>query len=602
MPFDVKKIVDFPALPGVYLMKNRQGRVLYVGKAKNLRQRVKQYFRQGGDGRYQIPFLIPHVHDIETIVVPTEKEALLLENNLIKKYRPKYNVFLKDDKTYIALRVTTTNRWPMVQIVRYRGKPKGKALYFGPYTSAHSARETLDLIRKIFPLRQCSDQELARRTRPCILYDMKRCIAPCVGKCTREEYDHLVQRTIRFLRGQDKEVLKDLYREMQQASDSLEYEKAAHILETIRHVEKTMEQQHVDRPVGGDADVLGIYREGDEVLLAQLIFRNGKLLGMHHYNFSNIAQEDAELLTSFIMQHYGDRTELPKEIFVPARFKGSRSLEEIVKVHIVAPQRGEKRRYIEIAITNAEAAFKQAKDQATIRERTLIEMQERFRLANYPHRIECFDNSNLSGTEPVSSLVTFTDGERDKSRTRKYTIKTAAASDDYGAMYEVLMRRCKRGKDENDLPDLIIIDGGKGHLNVARRVFDELNIISVDVIGIAKEGGRHDRGMTAEQVYLPNVKDPIHLRHNSSILFLLQQIRDEAHRVAITFQRKRRSKKTLTSALDAIRGIGPQKKKALLRHFGSLKKTKEASLEDLQKTPGISKANAEAIKQHFSIA
>lgn len=605
--FPIKKIEDLPQKPGVYIMKDAQGKVLYVGKAKNLRQRVKQYFQNGneGDGRYQIPFLLPQIQAIETIIVFSEKEALLVENNLIKKHQPKYNIFLKDDKSYIALRVTTFHSWPKVELIRYRGQPKDKGIYFGPYTSAHSARETLDLIQRTFPLRQCSDQEFARRTRPCILYDMKRCIAPCVNLCSKEEYSHLVQRTIRFLQGKDREVIAEMRDEMQKASSLLEFERAAHILRTIKHIEKTVEKQHVDRPIGGDADVLGIWREGNEVVIAQLIFRGGKLLGVHHYSFSHIAQEDEELFTSFLIQHYTESADFPREILLSLPISGTGSMEEIFnersgkKVTISHPQRGDKKHWLELARENAEAYFRQSKDQEMIRERTLLEMQETFSLTNYPRRIECFDNSNLSGSEPVSSLVAFTDGEKDKNRYRKYKVKTAIGSDDYGAMYEVLTRRCKRGKEENDLPDLIIVDGGKSHLNIAKRVLGELNIITVDVIAIAKEEGRHDKGATAEKIFLPEVKEPIVLKTNSNILFFLQKIRDEAHRVAISFQRKRRTKKTLKSALEEIPGIGPKKKKALLRFFGSLKNIQEADTDTLCQAPGISQKDAEKIKQFF---
>ncbi|GAB4229068.1 MAG: excinuclease ABC subunit UvrC [Chlamydiales bacterium] len=578
-----------------------KGKILYIGKAKNLRQRVCQYFRPGGDGRAMIPFLLEQIADIQTIIVRSEKEALLVENNLIKQYRPKYNVFLKDDKSYIALRVTTQHKWPKVELIRYRGTPKGKALYFGPYTSAYSARETLDLIRKVFPLRQCSDQEFARRTRPCILYDMKRCIAPCVGKCTDEEYDILVGKTIRFLKGNDKEILKDLYQQMEEEAEELRFEKAAQILKTIRHLEATIEKQHVDKPMGIDSDVFGIYREAGELLLAQLIFRGGKLLGIHHYQFSNIAQDDEEVLTTFILQHYQGKSELPREILLPTKIDGSEPLGNLLSesagrtVSLIAPQRGDRLAHIDMAKQNAESAFKQARDKEALRERTLVEMQEKLHLTNYPQTIECFDNSNLGGTEPVASAVSYLNGEKNTKNYRRYMIKTAKGGDDYGAMYEVLTRRIRRGKEENDLPDLIILDGGKGHLNVGLRVLKENNVITTEMISIAKEQSRHDKGVTQEMVFLPEVKDPILLNKYSSVLFFLQQIRDEAHRFAITYQKKRRSKKIRASALDAIPGIGPKKKQILLKHFGSLKKVKEASLDELASIKGISTKDADLI-------
>lgn len=600
MSFDRDALNTFPTKPGVYLMKGADGSILYIGKAKNVRQRVRQYFLQRGDGRVMVPFLIARVSKIDTIVVTSEKEALLLENNLIKQHRPHYNALLKDDKTYIGLKINHKHRWPMVSLVRYKGIPKPDGMYFGPYTSADAARQTLDFIQRSFPLRQCSDQELARRTRPCILYDMKRCIAPCVNRCTKEEYDELVQRTIKFLKGQDREVLKELYTEMDRAAEALEFEKAGILLKTIQHIEKTLEGQKVDRPLGLDADALGIFRQADEVMLTQLIFRGGKLTGSRNYDFKNIWEDDVELFETFMLQHYEKLEERPREILLPILPDDAEDLADILsagkrRVQIVAPQRGEKKAFVDMAIANAEATFKKEKDARTIREKILLEMQERFHLSRYPRRIECFDNSNIAGTLVVSSLVAFLDGVKDSGRYRKYKIRRMTGSDDYAAMKEALERRYKRAKEEEDLPDLLIVDGGKGHLNMALKVLKDLEIVSLDVISLAKDEGRHDKGMTVEQVFLPNIKDPIILKRNSPVLFLLQQIRDEAHRTAISFHRKLHIKKNIASAVDAIAGIGPVKRKKLLTHFGSLKKLLEATEEDLKNLPGLSKTNIKAI-------
>jgi excinuclease ABC subunit C len=603
MPFDTKKLDQFPLLPGVYLMRSSKGQVLYVGKAKNLRQRIKQYFLPGRDGRVMVPFLVAKVEDVEVIVVSSEKEALLLENNLIKQHHPPYNALLKDDKTYIALKVTTKEKWPRVLLVRYKGRPKADGLYFGPYTSATAARETLDLLNRIFPLRQCSNEEFARRSRPCILYQMHRCLGPCAGMCTEEEYALHVARTIKFLKGQDREVVKELYTEMEQASQNLEFEKAGRILKTIRQIEATLEVQHVDRPLGGDFDAIGLFREGEDLVLTQLLFRSGKLVGTEHHEFDQIAQEDEELLSSFLLQHY-ERDDVfaegfPKEILLPIRIPQEETIAEILssrkteKVRILYPQKGEKRALIEMAYSNAKAAFKQRKDSAAILEKTLLDMQERFHLTRYPSRIECFDNSSHAGSEPVSSLVAFTEGLKDSKRYRTYKLKAVPEEgSDYASMNEVLTRRYKRAKEENDLPDLIIVDGGKGHLNIALKVLSALDISSVDVIGLAKEEGRHDRGMTSEQIFLPNVKDPILLKQTSPILHLLQRIRDEAHRVAISFHRKRRGKRILRSSLDEIPGIGKARRASLLRYFGSVKKMEEATLEEIEKVPGFPKSLA----------
>lgn len=582
-------------------MKGSSGHVLYVGKAKSLRQRLKQYFLTGGDGRAMIPSLVSKIDSIDLIIVSSEKEALLLESNLIKQYKPHYNALFKDDKSYIAITLTHRHSWPMLQLARNRGKPESDSLTFGPYTSAAAARTTFDLLNRLFPLRQCSDQEFLRRTRPCILYDMKRCCAPCVGKVSKEEYEGYVQRTIKFLRGQNRAVLNELYIEMQKASEALEFEKAASILTNIRQIEKTLEGQYVDRLSGTDTDALSVFRQADEVILCQLIFRQGKLTASKNYSFSHSAQDEIELLESFIVQHYESQQLIPEEIILPIVLSNADVIAEILteikqsKVLLTTPQRGNKKTLLEMAYTNAQEAFRREKDLNALRERTLMEMQEKFHLANYPYRIECFDNSNLAGTEPVSSLIAFSGGQKDSARYRIFKIKSNTGSDDYAAMREVLERRCKRGKEENNLPDLIIVDGGKGHLNLAIALLAELNIVTVDVISIAKEESRHDKGSTQEQIFLPNVKDPLLLKSSSPILFLLQQIRDEAHRVAITFQRKRRSKKIIKSVLDDLKGIGPVKKKLLLNYFGSLKKLKEASKEDLEALKGLSKANIEVI-------
>jgi excinuclease ABC subunit C len=605
MSFDPKKINLFPTQPGVYLMKGGEGEVLYVGKAKNLRQRVKQYFIAGRDGRLMVPYLVAKIEHIDTIVVTSEKEALLLENNLIKQHKPRYNALLKDDKSYIALKISYEDRWPAVKLVRYRGTPEPDGLYFGPYTSAQAARQTLDLLNRLFPLRQCSDREFARRVRPCLLYQMKRCAGPCGQKCTEEEYQHHLERTIKFLRGQDKEVLKDLYDEMKRLSDELQFEKAAQIHRTIQHIEKTIESQHVDRPLGHDVDAIGIYRHGDEVLLAQLIFRGGRLVGSRHFDFSNIAENDQELLSSFLLQHYEGQVEIPPEILVPIVLGDQATIEEILagrqgrKAALHMPKRGEKKALLDMAQANAEALFKSQKNEENMREKTLLEMQDCLNLSHYPSRIECFDNSNIAGVEPVSSLVAFTDGVKDSKRYRTFRLRNVDKVDDYASMREVLLRRYKRAKEENDLPDLVIVDGGKGQLNVALKVFEELNVVGVDVIGVAKEQGRHDKGMTMEQVFLPGQKEPLMLKKNSPVLFLLQKIRDEAHRVAISFHRKRRTKQTLRSALDDIPGIGPVKRRALLTHFGSLKKVEGASVEELRQVKGISESNIASLRIFF---
>ncbi len=586
MTFNPDTIKNFPGEPGVYIMRDKKGKVLYVGKAINLRNRVRQYFLPGGDGRAQVPYLVKKIARIDTMVVSSEKEALLLENTLIKQYQPPYNVFLKDDKGYISLKITTKHEWPMIELVRYKGKPKPDGLYCGPYTSTYAARQTLELLIRLFPLRRCSDDELKRRTRPCILHGMKRCVAPCVGKCTKPDYDAIVEKTVRFLQGKDRDVLNTLYDEMKTASESLEFERASDLHQTIRHIEHTVEQQRVDQAGTGNRDVIGLYREAGELSLTQMLFRDGKLIGAENYHFSSLAQETPAALSTFLIQTYKDK-ELPQEIIIPA--PPDPTLSEIIPTRLHHPKRGDKLKLIEMATANAKAAFHKERDLTRLREKTLIDLQERLRLRNYPRRIECFDNSNLQGSEPVAAMIAFTDGESDKKRYRKYKVKTVSGSDDYATMHEILSRRYTRAKKEDDLPDLIIVDGGKGQLNIALKVLQDLNIVTVDIIGLAKESGRHDRGATREQIFLPGTRDPLLLRPNHPVLFLLQRIRDEAHRFAITFHRKQREKTLLKSPLDNVPGIGPTKRKALLRHFGSAKKALAATAEELAQVKELTK-------------
>lgn len=597
--FDQKKLNLYPLEPGVYLMKSKGGSILYIGKAKSLRSRLKQYFAVNGDGRWMVPYLVAEINDIETLVTATEKEALLLENTLIKKHKPRYNALLKDDKAYTAIMVNHLHPWPMLQLVRYKGKPKARGLYFGPYTSTYSARETLDALQKIFPLRQCSDQELLRRVRPCILYGMKLCSAPCVGLITKEAYQEDVAGAIRFLKGQSKELMEALYKKREEASSALNFEKAKEIHELIQSIEKTLQPQSVDAPMRGFSGIaLSIYRQGDEVLLSELQVASGRVTGYRHSSFSKIAEEDSELYASYLLQNYQDAELIPDEVLLPMELEDKAVLEEVLKLKISLPKRGDRLAYLEMASKNAEAAFKQKKDVRSIREKTLLEIEDKLHLTRFPERIECYDNSHLGGTEFVSAKVAFLNGEPDKKQYRHYKLSQSDPSDDYGAMREVLTRRFSKEKDQ--LPDLVIIDGGKGHLNAAKKILDDLNVVSCDLISIAKEQGRHDKGMTQEQVFVLNQKDPIYFAPHSQSLFLLQRFRDEAHRFAIEFQKKRRTKGVIRTLLSQIPGIGPIKQKRLLQHFGSVKKVGEATKESLLEVKGITKADTEAILIFFS--
>jgi len=606
MPFAPQTLSLYPTEPGVYLMKNASGEVLYVGKAKNLRARLKQYFTVSGDGREMIPYLIAQVEQIDSIVALTEKDALILENNLIKKYLPKYNVLLKDDKTYISL-IITKHKWPMIRLIRFKGPPpKEAAMVFGPYTNALAARQTFDLIAKLFPLRQCSDGELANRKRPCLLYDIKRCLAPCVGKCTDSEYQFHVKEATRLLKGQDKEIVRELKEQMQKYSEELAFEKANDLLKMIRQIDHVTQVQHIDNPAAKDSDVLAIYRQADAVLISQLLFREGKIIGSEHFSFHLIASENEEILESFILQHYKHASLIPTEILISSPLPGQKILEEILneiadkKVTLVCPQKGKKRDLIEMGLRNAKALFVREQNAKSLNEKMLLDLTETLQLSRFPKRIECFDTSNISGSNPVASLVCFVEGEKDKSHTRLFKIKGIEKADDYTAMKQVLLRHFTKQKETQDFCDLLIVDGGKGQLNLALEVFEQLGIASIDVIALTKDNARHDKGLTQEKIYLPHQKDPILIDPRSPLLFLLQRIRDEAHRQAIQYHRKKRSERTISSALDQISGIGPIKKKKILQHFGSVKALLASERKDLEQIKGLNKKDIEILSNWIS--
>ncbi|MBM3200996.1 MAG: excinuclease ABC subunit UvrC [Chlamydiae bacterium] len=588
-------IETLPTQPGVYLMKDDKGAVLYVGKAKNLKARVKQYFAKNPDSRAMIPFLTAKVRSIDTIVTFSEKEALLLENTLIKKHKPKYNALLKDDKTYISLIVTTKDRWPMAKLVRHKDLNRNEGKAFGPYTNGLAAREALELISTIFPLRECSNRELYSRKRPCLLYHIKRCIAPCANMCSKEEYDTVVRQCLAFLQGKNQEILKELKEEMQEASDALNFEKAGRIYKTILHIERILEEKNSSvYSKETSLDAFGMLEKEQFTFILKLIFREGKLVDSESYRFSSIASSVVETFESFLLQHYENQTEKPKEILIPFILEHHKEMEEILGSSLHFPQKGSKKQILDLAIQNTKAEFETQRLREESQEELLLEMQEMFSLANFPARIDCFDTSNINQSDPVASMVVYIDGKKDNRLSRLY--KTTA-TDDYNAFKEVLNRRYIKAKQENTLPDLIIMDGGKGQLNIALKVLQELEIATVDVIALTKEDARHDKGLTKERVCL--VDREVTIPHQSALLFFLQNIRDEAHRRAIEFHRKRRKQRLIKSALDDIAGIGPAKRTILLKHFGSVERIRSASMEELLSVKGISEQNAKVIYTRF---
>ena len=601
------KLTTLPTSPGVYKFTDHTGTVIYVGKANNLRARVRQYAR-GGDGRAQIRFLLAQLTDVEVIVTQTEKEALLLEDTLIKQFRPRYNIRLKDNSSYWHVKVTQHDRWPRLLLTRQIAKDGSK--YLGPFHSSTAVQETLEIIRRVFPLRTCTDTVFRNRTRPCLEYQIKRCLGPCTLPVEPDDYQHQLKNALLLLEGKSTQLIDRLTRQMNQAADALRFEEAARLRDQIRAMTKTAEKQQVATPLGNDRDVFGLYREGGLIEGQVLFVRGGKLVGNLAYSFTDNEFPDTEVVAEFLSQFYQGGRFIPDEILVPVGLDDADIRAELLserkgkKVGLLCPQRGAKLRLVEMARENARHSFVEKRRGEEHKEKTLEHLRRALHLQNAPKRIECFDISNTQGNLSVGSMVVFDECEPDKNRYRRFRIKTVEGADDFGMMYEVLTRRYQRALAEHDLPDLLMVDGGKGQLGVAVTVLQELGITEVDVIGLAKMRTERDPfaeevAHSSERVFLPGRKNPVILKPNATALFLLQRIRDEAHRFAITYHRNLRAKERLSSPLEAIAGVGPAKRKALLRHFGSLKRVRAAAPEALGQVAGITPALAEEIHRHL---
>ena len=597
-----------PTSTGVYLMKDAAGEILYVGKAKNLRARLRSYLRAERDTRPQIKFLMERAAAIETIVTDTEKEALILENTLIKKHRPRYNIHLRDDKTFVSLRFDLREDFPMLDVVR-RVRQDG-ARYFGPFASSSALRQTLKEIYRIFPLRHYPPARCRQRGRPCLFHQIGQCSAPCHGLISVKDYRQLVDGVLALLEGRSGEVVTMLRQRMSVASSEQRYETAGILRDQIRAIEKTIERQKAVRYGAVDQDVVGVFRQGGEVEVVMLFYRQGKLMARRNYNLSWQQDED-ELLEEFLTQFYGRDVPIPDEVVLPFRVEGTAPLSEWLterrgrKVRVVVPQRGERCRLVDLANRNAEEAWQERGSRGEACRQVLEEIEQRLHLSRLPQRIECFDVSTIQGQATVASMAVVLDGEAAPSEYRHYRVKTVAGTDDYASLQEILQRRLQRGQREDSLPDFILVDGGKGQLGVMTMVLEELNLTgAIDIAGIAKSRVKVNvRGRVVERsqerFFLPGRKNPVILRSGSAALFLLERLRDEAHRFAITHHRKLRSKAQLQSALSDIPGVGPKRQQALLKHFGSLKKIKVASLIDLQTMPGLPVAIAGEIFRYF---
>jgi excinuclease ABC subunit C len=589
------RLSRIPAEPGVYLLRDKSRKVIYVGKAKSLRSRVRMYFR-GGDERMQVPFLVSRVADVETLVTRNEKEALILENNLIKQYKPRYNIRLKDDKSYVSVKITVEEEWPRVFVTRKIFRDKSR--YFGPFHSAWAVRDSLDAIRKVFPLRTCSDTVFRNRSRPCLEYQIKRCPGPCCLAVDRGEYRRALKNVMLFLEGKNAELVHDLRARMDAASEALRFEEAARLRDQVRALEKTAEPQEMVSHFGIDQDVFGLYREGGFIEVQVLTIRRGKLTGSQAYGLDDREFPDEDVLGEVLGQYFSGGRFIPDEVLLPvvlddAAVRASYLSELKGKsVAVLRPQRGDKVRLCEMAAENARQSFVARRNTEDQRSRMVEELRRRLALRSAPKRIECFDISNFQGRQIVGSMVVFDEAEPDKSRYRRYRVKSVPGQDDFASLYEVLKRRYSRALVENDFPDLLVVDGGKGQLGVASAVLAELGVTELDLVSLAKDRVAPDPRNpeirhSEERVFLPNRKNPVVLPRNSTALFLLQRVRDEAHRFAITFHRELRSRERFRSLLDDVPGIGPRRRRRLLQHFGSVRRLASASADEIAAVPGI---------------
>ena len=614
-----------PTRPGVYLMRDKAGKVLYVGKAASLRNRVRSYFAPSAKHPPKIVRMVAKVADFEYIVAESESEALILECNLIKEHQPQYNARLKDDKSYPFIKIDVSEDFPQVYITR-RIKKDGSR-YFGPFANAGSVRRTLSLLKKLFPYRSCTKTITGTDDRPCLDYFIHRCVGPCIGAVNKEQYAEVIDQVTYFLEGKTNEVVKAIEKRMLEASDDLEFEKAAALRDQLQAIEKVHEGQKVLHLTTDNIDVIAASAGLREAWVEVFFIRQGKLIGRDNFLMAGTQDDEpGKILTAFVKQFYDATPYVPPRILVEHGLEDTAAIESWLMekrrgtVRIQVPQRGEKRRLVEMVVENAAQGFaqlqvKQMADTAAM-DTAMSELQEALSLPNLPKRIECYDISNTQGTNPVGSMVVFENGKPRNDHYRRFKIKSVDGIDDYSMMREMLTRRFKRfsklkanGKNNSNVaadsgatssksgggeawgiaPDLVLIDGGKGHLGAALSVFLDLGINDIPLASLAKEN---------EELFVPQTPEPIVLPRTSQGLFLVQRARDEAHRFAITFHRERRSKKSVESALDLVPGIGPKRKRLLLRKFGSLKGIQAASMEELAAVPGMTLKLARQVKNY----
>ncbi len=602
------KLASLPTEPGCYLMKNESGDIIYVGKAKQLRNRVRSYFQKGADLTRRKRKMVYEIVDLDTIITDSELEALILENNLIKKHRPPYNVRLRDDKSYPYIAITLSEQWPRVVYLRkLRMQPKEKDKYFGPYTDTEAVRETLKLIRRVFRV-PCGYKDPAQsRGKACMYYHIGQCTGVCAGKISHDEYMAVIRDVMAFLEGRREELANRMLAQMETASENLEFEKAAKLRDQVQSIQKLIARQKVISTALEDQDIIALVTDNGNACAEMFFVRNGKLIGQEHFLLENAsADELSDNLSEFMEQYYGAAAYVPREVLLNAEIPEVDVMEDWLrqkkgsKVEVLSPKRGEKKQLVEMACKNAELVLRQlelkmATDQQRIDEE-LSELRDAIEIDVLPRRIEAYDISNIQGTNTVASLVVFENGQPKKAHYRKFKIKLSEGRpDDYASMREVISRRLtgtlRRGDAFSTLPDLMLIDGGKGQLNAAlESIAESSEKAELAIIGLAK---RH------EEIFLPGRSNPILLARNSKALHLLQRIRDEAHRFAITYHRASRGKTMKASVLNDIPGIGAKRRRAMIKHFGSVEKIKQASIEELAAAPAMTKTSAEAVHGFF---
>lgn len=600
-----RKLETLPPQPGVYVFYGKQRVVLYVGKARSLRSRVRSYFQPGtSDARAFVARLDQELIDLETFVTGSEKEAALLENQLIKAHQPRYNVKLKDDKDFLSLRINPAAPWPRIDVVR-RPRKDG-ASYYGPYHSATAARQTLRLVNRHFQLRTCTDAELARRVRPCLQYQIKRCPAPCVLDVPREAYLEQVRDVGLFLSGRHDELVKHLERRMGEASRALDFEQAAVFRDQLRAVSRVQEEQRVTSVSGVDQDIVGLHRVADQAEVALLRIREGKLVNVRTFGLRDVSLPDDELLASFVSEFYSmDSAEYPDELLLPAAVEAMDGLAEVLserrgsRVKVLLPQRGPRVRLLEMARENAQHAFteKQRADQDV--ELRLLAVQQKLRLPTLPRRIECIDISHSGGEDTVAAVVALLDGQPDRARYRSFHLQTVSGGDDYGAIYEVLSRRFKRaltGDEAWELPDLLVVDGGRGQLRMALEALRDLGMDGLPLVGLAKEKENVRGDKLVDRIYLPEQKNPIAI-HSTPALQMLALARDEAHRSSNRIREQKGTQRRLQSELDSIPGVGAGTRTKLLRTLGSVDAVLRASEAELL-AAGANRRQVASIQAH----